>query len=100
MRRFVLAPSAREDLRGIARYVEDGAGADLAAQVITHLRDKCQLLAQTPGELGTVRDEILDGLRSFSVKPYVLFYRYTDSTVEIARILHERQDIETKFDSD
>jgi toxin ParE1/3/4 len=100
LRRLVFAPSARDDLQGIARYIQDAAGADLAAQVIIHLRDKCQLLAQTPGEIGIIRDEIIEGLGNLSAKPYVLFFRYSDSTVEIVRILHERQDVASKFDGD
>ena len=44
-----------------------------------------------------MRDEVIEGLRSFSVSPYVLFFRYTNSTVEIARVLHERQDVEREF---
>ena len=98
MRRLVFAPSAQDDLREIARYVQDAAGTTLAAQVIAHLRDKCELLAQTHGEIGTARDEVLKGIRSFPAKPYMLFFRYTVTAVEIVRVLHERQDVGTKFD--
>ena len=100
MRRLVFAPSARDDLQAIARYVQDAAGATIAAQVIAHLRDKCQLLADTPGEIGTARDEILQDIRNFPAKLYVLFFRYTETAVEIARALHEWHDVGTKFDGD
>lgn len=97
MRTYVFSPSAREDLASISEYIQDAAGTDIARKMIEQVRSKCELLAKTPGELGTLRDELADGLRSFYVQPYVLIFRYNDSTVEIVRILHERQDIDRAF---
>jgi len=51
------------------------------------------MLAETPGEIGTVRSEILEGVRSFPAPPYVLFFRYSNGEVQVARVLHERQDV-------
>ena len=98
MRRYVLSPSAADDLRAIGDYIRQAAGDDLAARMIRQIQDKCRLIAKNPGEIGTIRDEIREGLRSFVVSPYVLFYRYTDSTVEIIRVLHERQDVRDALD--
>ncbi len=97
MRELVFSPSAREDLRQIVEYVGDAAGVDVAAEVIRRIREKCRLIAETPGTIGTGRDELRSGVRSFAAKPYVLFFRYTDSTVEIIRVLHGRQDVESAF---
>ncbi|AUB37002.1 Plasmid stabilization system protein ParE [Nostoc flagelliforme CCNUN1] len=36
-------------------------------------------------------------MRSFPVKNYLIFYRTIDEGIEIARILHGSQDIETIF---
>lgn len=100
MRTYEFSPSAREDLVSIAEFVRDAAGPEIATQLIERVRNKCELLAETPGELGTCRDELADGVRSFYVQPYVLFFRYSTSTVEIVRILHERRDVERAFDSE
>jgi toxin ParE1/3/4 len=50
-------------------------------------------------DMGRKRDALLEGLRSFPVKSYVLFYRRTQQGIEIFRILHGRRDIESEFES-
>lgn len=52
------------------------------------------MLAETPGEIGRKRPDVMVGVRSFPSPPYVLFFRYTATEVQVIRILHERQDIE------
>lgn len=97
MRTYVFSPSAREDLASISEYIQDAAGSEIAQKMIQQLRSKCEMLAETPGELGTIRSELADGLRSTYVQPYVLLFGYNDSTVEIVRILDEHQDIDGAF---
>lgn len=65
--------------------------------MVERIRSRCELIADTPGEIGTARPEIAAGIRSFPVPPFVLFFRYGDAEVQVARILHERQDIEDVF---
>ncbi len=48
--------------------------------------------------LGRARDEIRLGLRSVLVSPHIVFYRVTDDTAQIIRILDGRRDIEDIFD--
>jgi plasmid stabilization system protein ParE len=43
------------------------------------------------------RDDVMPGLRAVLVHPYTVFYRVTDSTVEIVRVLHERRDFSAVF---
>ena len=45
MRRYAIAASAQEDLSSIADYISDAAGGDLAAEVISRIQQKCELLA-------------------------------------------------------
>lgn len=49
-------------------------------------------LAENP-ELGPRREELAQGLRSFPVAAYVLFYRPASYGTEIVRILHSGRDI-------
>jgi toxin ParE1/3/4 len=86
---------ARRDLAGIAVHVAGAAGRGIASQVVTRIRAKCRLLAETPGEIGTARPEIREGVRSLPVPPHVIFFRYRgEEEVQVVRILHERQDLE------
>lgn len=42
------------------------------------------------------RDEIIPGLRSILVHPYVIFYR-ANNDVEIVRVLHQRRNFAAVF---
>ena len=99
-REYVFSPSAAADLRAIAAYARDAAGAEIAEAVVIRIRDKCRILARTPGEIGVARGELVTGVRSFVVSPHVLFFRYTRTSVEIVRVLHERQDVDVASSAD
>lgn len=75
----------------------DAAGPGIAVQVVLRIREKCELVAETPGEIGRARPELREGIRSFPVPPHVLFFRYRESEVQIIRILHERQDLDRSY---
>lgn len=42
----------------------------------------------------------MSGLRSVLVRPYTVFYRVTDTGIEIARVLHERRNVASVFARD
>ena len=86
-------PMAREDLRGIVRYI----GKDNPTRAKSfgqELRDKAKSLAQHP-ELGRHgRPGLPEWLRELVVHPnYIIFYRVLDEarTVEILRVKHAAQ---------
>jgi toxin ParE1/3/4 len=54
------------------------------------------MLAQFP-EMGRSRKELAEELRSFPVKPYIIFYKRMETCIEIVRILHQSRDIENQF---
>jgi toxin ParE1/3/4 len=64
------------------------------------LREQCRKLAHLPGTLGRARPELRADIRSFPIRGYVVFFRYTNDTVEIINILEGHRDIETYFDED
>lgn len=86
-------PKAREDLRGIVRYIARD-NPIRAKSFGKELRDKTKPLAQHP-ELGrTGRPGLPDWLRELVVHPkYIVFYRVLDEahTVEILRVKHAAQ---------
>lgn len=70
---------------------------DIAAdRQVAKLLDQFPMLAQFPS-MGTSRDRLLEGLRGFPVKPYVVFYILIPGGIEILRIIHQARDIENQF---
>ena len=97
MSRFKLSRQAEQDLEDIWTYVaqESEQAADALIDAIIRRFPKIG----TFPEIGKRRDDVLEGLRSFPVKSYVLFYRMTEGGIEIFRILHGRRDIESELAS-
>ena len=89
--RLVWAPAAKKDLREIGRYYLRVASRDVADRLLRDIERTSRLIAQRPLAWRT-RDEIMPGLRSILVHPYVIFYRVTDNTVEIARAAEQRDE--------
>jgi toxin ParE1/3/4 len=54
------------------------------------------MLAQFP-EMGRIRKDLSEELRSFPIKPYIIFYKKVENYIEIVRILHQSRDIENQF---
>lgn len=54
------------------------------------------MLSQFPN-IGNQRDDLLAGLRSFPVKPYIIFYNKITDGIEVVRVLHQARDIDNLF---
>ena len=63
-----------------------------ADRVIESIQDAARKHVPFP-ESGRSREDLGPGLRSFTVKPYVVFYRPIAGTIEVVRVLHGRRDI-------
>jgi toxin ParE1/3/4 len=87
-----LTDQARDDLREIWYSVASGRDDRTADRVVMQVLDKCASHAQFP-EGGRLREELSAGLRSFSVRPYVVFYRPFEDTIMVLRVLHGRRDL-------
>jgi toxin ParE1/3/4 len=92
---IVLQPRAKADLSEIWEFIADDSD-DQADAFIDLLDQKFQLLAAQSG-LGRRREELADGLRSFPVGRYVIFYLAIPGGVQIVRVLHGARDIEVAF---
>ena len=98
---IVLQPRAKADLSDIWQFIAEDSD-DQADAFIDLIDQKFQLLAQQSG-LGRRREELAEGLRSFPVGRYVIFYLAIPDGVQIVRVLHGARDIEaavTKPDAD
>ncbi|PMB32153.1 RelE/ParE family toxin [Fischerella thermalis BR2B] len=85
MNRYRLSQQAEQDLEDIWIYLaqQDELAAD---KQIAQLLDRLPMLAQFP-DMGRKRDDLLQRLRSFPVKPYIVFYTKITDGIEIVRVL-------------
>lgn len=92
-----LSRLARADILDIWTYV---AADNLIAadRVLERIERIFESIAEHP-ELGRERSEIMEGLRSFAVMSWVIFYRIdmNSESVIIARVLHGARDLD-EFD--
>ncbi len=87
MSRFYLSALARNDLDAIWDYigvVNDRPAA--ARRLVEALFERFAMLSRQP-LAGEARDDVAEGVRSFSVGNYVIYYRPVTDGVRIARVL-------------
>jgi toxin ParE1/3/4 len=87
---YQLSALAEQDLEEIWSYVAEDASPTTADRLIDAIIDRFELLSERP-RMGRLRPAFGEGVRSFAVESYVIYYRY-EGNVLIARILHGRRD--------
>jgi toxin ParE1/3/4 len=95
MNLYRLSKEAEQDLEDLWVYIaqrNDVAGDRQVAKLL----DRFPMLAQFP-TMGVSRYQLLEGLRSFPVRPYIIFYILIPDGIEILRIIHQSRDIEDYF---
>ena len=85
MPRLRYSAESKEDLKQIARFIARDKPV-AARQWVQKLRDKCRLLAKYP-DIGDMRPEFGDGIRSTYVGSYVIFFRRAEGFLEIVRVI-------------
>lgn len=95
MREVILAPQAKEDLADIA--VDISKDSPSAAESMMAAIDKRILLLAENPLAGRGLDELSQGLRSFPVGKYVIFYKVIDVSIRIVRVLHGARNIPELF---
>jgi len=90
-----LSALAQADLEEIWLFIarDDPLAAD---GFIERIQRTCQQLARSPG-MGRSREELAEGIHSFPVGKYLVFYRRAGTGIEVARLLSGYRDIETLF---
>ncbi len=100
MARIVRRPRALEDLIKIWRRIADNSGEPRADKYPRRLNDVITYVAQQP-LIGRVRPEIPEkGIRSFVAESHVIFYIALIDGMELVRVIHGSQDLETVWDAD
>ncbi len=96
MARVLISHSARQDLHEIWDYIASD-NPDAADIFIDELREKFWLLSENT-KVGSDRSELLDKLKSFPHKDYLVFYAPITSGVKIVRVIHGSRDIQNIFE--
>ncbi|MCP4676534.1 MAG: type II toxin-antitoxin system RelE/ParE family toxin [Deltaproteobacteria bacterium] len=65
----------------------------------SNIHEKFHALSDSP-LIGRSRSEIGEGVRSFPIGNYVVFYRIVSEGIYISRVLHGKRDILATFESE
>jgi toxin ParE1/3/4 len=96
-RPIVWSPRAKEDLRDVWRYYAHIASPETADKLLHEIFQSANRLSKD-ATMWRTRDEIAPGIRSVLVRPFTIFYRLRDDrVVEVARIVHERRNLDAIF---
>ena len=96
MARYKLSPLAQEDIKAIRGYSNKRWGKEKTSVYLSNLRQRLCWLANNP-QLGTIRDEVKEGYRSFLEGEHTIFYRIVGKNIEIIGIPHQRMDIQKRL---
>ena len=94
MSRFLLTPTAKEDLQEIADFIRQDS-PDAAKRVVRKLRESMVQLAGTPW-MGHLREDLTDEpIRFWPVYSYLIIYRPETRPLQVLRVLHGARDVRT-----
>ena len=88
-------PLAVRDLLEIWGYIAEDSEMRADA-FIDKIEDIFITLAKSP-KVGRLRNDLSDGLRSFPIGNYAIFYLPIASKIIIVRVLHSARDIDSEF---
>jgi len=87
---------ASRDLQAIAEYTQSEWGTTQKVSYLKLIKQSFKTLSRS-GNIGKHRDEITQGLYSYSIKKHVIFFRESETEFKIIRILHVRMDMEKQL---
>lgn len=88
---------AEQDYRDVWRYIASD-NPDAADRLLRRIDAKLELYALNPS-MGTMRDNLAPGLRSFSMGNYLVFYRAGTDGIELVRLLHGARELKHALSS-
>ncbi|PCE66487.1 type II toxin-antitoxin system RelE/ParE family toxin [Sediminicola luteus] len=98
MDNYILSIAAERDIDAIFSYSESQFGTKQAITYLKGLQGTFEKLSEQP-TLGQKRDEVKEGLYSYSFKSHIVFFRMLPQFIRIVRVLHYRRDL-PKLDFD
>jgi toxin ParE1/3/4 len=97
MAEFQRTSQANHDLQEIWDYIAEDS-MESADRIVEEIEEKCALLADFPS-MGHNCEELVEKLRSFPVRDYILFYQPLANGIVLVRVIHGARDIDAQFDS-
>jgi toxin ParE1/3/4 len=91
MRTLSRTPLAAQDVREIVDYLLEHS-EPAADRFTADLEAACHLLPSQP-RMGRDRADLAPGVRSVVVGKYLVFFRASDTTIEVLRVIHGARDI-------
>jgi toxin ParE1/3/4 len=88
-----ITPQGEADLEAAWAYLAQQSEA-AADRQLDAILERARFHAQFP-LAGRSREDLSPGLRSFVVRPYVVFFHAVDDTIEVLRVLHGSRDIDS-----
>jgi toxin ParE1/3/4 len=95
---IIRRPRASADLSEIWEFIATD-NLERADEFIDRIDEKFRSLATQP-LMGRDRSDLMPGLRSLAMPPYVIFYEPTQHGIEVVRVLHGARDVKTLFDDE
>jgi len=93
-------PSAKADLLRIFTYIATRSQSVRTAQRFdARIRAYCHHLASLPFQLGQIRSDLNQDLRSSSFENYVILFRYNAKRFEVINIIEGDRDLPGYFSS-
>lgn len=92
---LVLSNAARRDLEQIWWSFGE-RDPDRADEVVYAIQRAASRLVDFP-QIGRLRPELAEGIRSWRTGPYLIFYRVRPKQIQVVRILHGRRDLASEF---
>lgn len=97
MARLLFDPDAKNDLRTIVRHIGiEQLRPETARKVAVKIYRECERYARNP-LMGALRDDLLPGIRLFTVRPYVVFYYALGDGIRVARVIHGAREYPSLF---
>lgn len=95
MPQVIISPEAENDLLDIWLYIAEDNPIN-ADRFLDKLNDKAKLIAEFK-ESGRARPELGEGLQSFPMDRYVIYFRKSAEGIELVRVLNAARDINLLF---
>ena len=95
MSSYRYSSNANADIEGIALYLFD-LNPVAAHNFLNTLEETCELLAGHP-LIGRSRLELGDGVRSFPIGNYLVFYVPAADGIDVARVIYGGRDLPKAF---
>ena len=95
MKELLVIREAEVDILEIFLYLSEVSG-ERARRITYDIDDKCHGLCQFP-DLGRIRDDLGQNLRSLPVGNYLIVYELTEIRINILHVIHSSRDLNAIF---